>query len=85
MMTKHAAYLLATIFVAIAPASAAVAAPQFKPGNPNWGGGAPGCGPSGGVPGKCYTVPEIDLANGTASLIVLLAGLALLAERRRRS
>lgn len=84
MMTKHVAYLLVGVSVAIASTSAAVAAPQFKPGNPNWGGGAPGCGPSGGVPAKCYTVPEIDLANGTASLVVLLAGLALLAERRRR-
>jgi len=44
-----------------------------------------GCGPSGNRPAKCKVVaPEIDVGSGLAALAVLLAGLALAYERRRR-
>ncbi len=81
-MSKLLLHLAPAMIVLGLLAGAASAAPTFKSGNPNFG-NIPGCGPSGGRPSKCSTVPEIDPATGIASLAVVLAGLALVAERRR--
>lgn len=59
--------------------------------NASWAapGGESGCPPNGqgdkSSGGKCFKAPEIDAGAGSGALALLIGGLLLAAEKRRRS